>query len=75
MYFWILRRWMKYIFPKGYIAVDGTSLTVGEVSGTHPPCCCLWVPSFVSCCQLLQGTQVYWVSNLALLSFATYIVL
>jgi hypothetical protein len=22
---------MKYIMPKGYIAVDGTSLTVGEV--------------------------------------------
>jgi len=23
--------WMKYILPKGYVAVDGTSLTVGEV--------------------------------------------
>ena len=23
--------WMKYVLPKGYIAVDGTSLTVGEV--------------------------------------------
>lgn len=26
-------KWMKYILPKGYIAVDGTSLTVGEVEG------------------------------------------
>lgn len=25
--------WMKYVLPKGYIAVDGTSLTVGEVRG------------------------------------------
>ncbi|MEW5318197.1 MAG: hypothetical protein WDW38_009438 [Sanguina aurantia] len=25
--------WMKYILPKGYIAVDGTSLTIGEVEG------------------------------------------
>lgn len=25
--------WMKYILPKGYIAVDGTSLTIGEVTG------------------------------------------
>mmetsp|Transcript_31154 Transcript_31154/g.69261 ORF Transcript_31154/g.69261 Transcript_31154/m.69261 type:complete len:263 (+) Transcript_31154:2044-2832(+) len=24
-------RWMKYVLPKGYIAVDGTSLTIGEV--------------------------------------------
>lgn len=24
-------RWMKYILPKGYVAVDGCSLTVGEV--------------------------------------------
>lgn len=24
-------KWMKYIFPKGYIAIDGTSLTIGEV--------------------------------------------
>jgi riboflavin synthase len=24
-------KWMKYIFPKGYIAIDGCSLTVGEV--------------------------------------------
>ncbi|GBF91988.1 riboflavin synthase subunit alpha [Raphidocelis subcapitata] len=25
--------WMKYILPKGYVAVDGCSLTVGEVEG------------------------------------------
>jgi riboflavin synthase len=25
--------WMKYILPKGFIAVDGCSLTVGEVEG------------------------------------------
>lgn len=25
------REWMKYILPKGFIAVDGSSLTVGEV--------------------------------------------
>jgi riboflavin synthase len=25
------REWMKYIFTKGYIAVDGASMTVGEV--------------------------------------------
>lgn len=25
------KEWMKYIFPKGFIAVDGSSLTVGEV--------------------------------------------
>jgi riboflavin synthase len=26
------REWMKYIFPKGFIAVDGSSLTVGRTS-------------------------------------------
>lgn len=24
------KKWMKYIFPKGFIAVDGSSMTVGE---------------------------------------------
>lgn len=24
-------RWMKYVLPKGYIAVDGCSLTIGEI--------------------------------------------
>jgi riboflavin synthase len=27
-------KWMKYILPKGYIALDGTSLTIGEVYDT-----------------------------------------
>lgn len=29
--FQVPEEWVKYIFPKGYIAVDGISLTVGEV--------------------------------------------
>ncbi|KAK9818421.1 hypothetical protein WJX72_012454 [[Myrmecia] bisecta] len=29
--FQVPEQWMKYILPKGFIAVDGTSLTVGEV--------------------------------------------
>ncbi len=27
------REWMKYIFKKGFIAVDGSSLTVGDIDG------------------------------------------
>jgi riboflavin synthase len=27
--------WMKYILPKGFIAVDGSSLTVGETDAVH----------------------------------------
>lgn len=27
------RTWMRYILPKGFVAVDGASLTVGETSG------------------------------------------
>jgi riboflavin synthase len=27
--------WMKYIMPKGFISVDGCSLTVGEVSSSQ----------------------------------------
>lgn len=27
-------QWMKYIFPKGYIGIDGASLTIGE-TGAH----------------------------------------
>jgi riboflavin synthase len=27
--------WMRYIFPKGFIAMDGVSLTVGEVSSNN----------------------------------------
>lgn len=26
-------KWMKYVLPKGFISVDGCSLTVGEVQG------------------------------------------
>lgn len=26
-------KWMKYVLPKGFISVDGCSLTVGEVEG------------------------------------------
>lgn len=26
------KSWMKYIFPKGFIAVDGSSLTIGDVN-------------------------------------------
>jgi riboflavin synthase len=26
-------KWMKYVLPKGFISVDGCSLTVGEVDG------------------------------------------
>lgn len=28
-------QWMRYVFPKGFIAVNGASLTVGEVSGNR----------------------------------------
>ena len=28
---------MKYILPKGFISVDGCSLTIGEVGGPRPP--------------------------------------
>ncbi|MDI9245857.1 riboflavin synthase subunit alpha [Marinobacter sp. CHS3-4] len=27
--------WSKYIFPKGYIAINGASLTIGEVTGNQ----------------------------------------
>jgi len=30
----VAAEWMKYILPKGFIAVDGSSLTVGETSPT-----------------------------------------
>lgn len=26
-------KWMKYVLPKGYIAINGCSLTIGEVFG------------------------------------------
>ncbi len=28
-------QWMKYVFTKGYIGIDGISLTIGEVEGTE----------------------------------------
>lgn len=28
------KEWIKYILPKGFVAVDGCSLTVGEVEGS-----------------------------------------
>eukprot|EP00241_Pyramimonas_parkeae_P012668 CAMPEP_0114254106 /NCGR_PEP_ID=MMETSP0058-20121206/16788_1 /TAXON_ID=36894 /ORGANISM="Pyramimonas parkeae, CCMP726" /LENGTH=286 /DNA_ID=CAMNT_0001368275 /DNA_START=60 /DNA_END=920 /DNA_ORIENTATION=- len=31
--FTVPEEWMKYILPKGFIAIDGCSLTIGEVSG------------------------------------------
>lgn len=33
LYFKVPPQWMKYILPKGFIAIDGCSLTVGEVDG------------------------------------------
>ncbi len=31
--------WMKYILPKGFVAIDGASLTVGETNAAG----CLWL--------------------------------
>lgn len=33
--FSVPENWAKYIFPKGFIAINGASLTVGEVSGNQ----------------------------------------
>ncbi|WP_165855377.1 riboflavin synthase subunit alpha [Marinobacter sp. JSM 1782161] len=33
LYFRVPAHWMKYIFAKGYIAINGASLTIGEVEG------------------------------------------
>lgn len=32
LYFRVPSFWMRYIFPKGYIAINGASLTIGEVT-------------------------------------------
>ncbi|MAA64406.1 MAG: riboflavin synthase [Alteromonadaceae bacterium] len=32
LYFKVPQAWMKYVFAKGYIAVNGASLTIGEVT-------------------------------------------
>jgi len=33
--FEVPEQWTKYIFPKGYIAINGASLTIGEVTGNR----------------------------------------
>jgi riboflavin synthase len=33
VWFRLPREWMKYVFTKGYIGIDGISLTIGEVEG------------------------------------------
>ncbi len=33
LWFRLPREWMKYVFTKGYIGIDGISLTIGEVAG------------------------------------------
>ena len=34
-----MQAWTKYIVPKGYIAIDGTSLTVVDVTDTGMSVC------------------------------------
>ncbi|MGC8119351.1 riboflavin synthase subunit alpha [Marinobacter sp. VGCF2001] len=35
LWFELPEAWMKYVFPKGYIAINGASLTIGEVEGNR----------------------------------------
>ncbi|HEA51032.1 hypothetical protein LCGC14_0751960 [marine sediment metagenome] len=35
LWFEIPEQWARYIFPKGYIAINGASLTIGEVDGNR----------------------------------------
>jgi riboflavin synthase len=35
LWFEVPGQWMRYVFPKGYIAINGASLTIGEVSGNR----------------------------------------
>mgnify|MGYP001168668683 FL=1 len=35
LWFEVPESWMKYVFPKGYIAINGASLTIGEVTGNR----------------------------------------
>lgn len=35
LWFEIPDHWARYVFPKGYIAINGASLTIGEVSGNR----------------------------------------
>jgi riboflavin synthase len=35
IWFEVPEQWVRYIFPKGYIAINGASLTIGEVAGNR----------------------------------------
>lgn len=35
LWFEVSAQWARYIFPKGYIAINGASLTIGEVDGNR----------------------------------------
>ncbi|RBW49998.1 riboflavin synthase subunit alpha [Marinobacter sp. F3R11] len=35
IWFQVPDQWARYIFPKGYIAINGASLTIGEVNGNR----------------------------------------
>ncbi|MDX1816179.1 MAG: riboflavin synthase subunit alpha [Marinobacter sp.] len=35
LWFSLPENWARYVFPKGYIAINGASLTIGEVTGTR----------------------------------------
>lgn len=35
IWFRLSEQWMKYVFTKGYIGIDGISLTIGEVKGNE----------------------------------------
>ncbi|AOY90122.1 riboflavin synthase subunit alpha [Marinobacter salinus] len=35
LWFEVPKEWTRYIFPKGYIAINGASLTIGEVTGNR----------------------------------------
>lgn len=35
LHFEVPQGWARYIFPKGYIAINGASLTIGEVTGNR----------------------------------------
>jgi riboflavin synthase len=61
--------WSKYILPKGFVAVDGCSLTVGEVR-TLPACTCAAAPGVdVTCLEAVTAAalalQNSWLEQLA----------
>ncbi|WP_372965647.1 riboflavin synthase subunit alpha [Marinobacter sp.] len=35
LWFEVPQAWVKYVFPKGFIAINGASLTIGEVEGNQ----------------------------------------